>query len=252
MDFITWLASWKGGILAALFITFFVLERLRPVALSIGGWPRVAKNLGLAALNFAASPLIVIPVTAFAASHAPQWRPEIWSGMPGLVFDLLILDCWIYWWHRTNHLVPFLWRWHQVHHLDDTLDTTSAVRFHVGEVILSSLVRAGVIFVLGIPLLTVIIFEILVTAASIFQHSNARIPQKLEKALSWVIVTPSIHWIHHHAVRRDTDSSYSNILSLWDRLFGTSSATIRTPDLQVGLEGQHDLPLPQLLAKPLT
>jgi sterol desaturase/sphingolipid hydroxylase (fatty acid hydroxylase superfamily) len=251
MDLITWIASWKGGILAALFIIFFALERLRPVAASRGGWQRVARNLGLAALNFVASPLIVIPVTAFAAGHAPQWRPETWSGVPALMLDLLILDCWIYWWHRTNHLVPFLWRWHQVHHLDDTLDTTSAVRFHVGEVILSSLVRAAVIFVLGIPLLTVIIFEVLVTSASIFQHSNLRLPPRLETALSWIIVTPSIHWIHHHAVRRDTDSSYSNILSLWDRVFGTSSTTIRTPELPIGLENQRDVPLAQLLTKPL-
>ncbi len=251
MDLVTWLASWKGGIIAALFITFFVLERLRPVSASIGGWPRVAKNLGVASLNFVASPLIVIPVTAFAVSHAPAWRPEIWSGVPGLVLDLLILDCWIYWWHRTNHAIPFLWRWHQVHHLDDTLDTTSAVRFHVGEVILSSLVRAAIILVLGIPLLTVVVFEILVTSASIFQHSNLRLPPRLERALSRIIVTPSIHWIHHHAIRRDTDSSYSNILSVWDRLFGTSSATIRTADLPIGLEGQRDLPLAQLLTKPL-
>jgi sterol desaturase/sphingolipid hydroxylase (fatty acid hydroxylase superfamily) len=252
MDYLTWLASWKGGIIAVLFFSFFLLERLRPVAASTGGWSRVVKNLGLAVLNFVASPLIIIPVTAFAASHAPQWRPEIWSGVPGLMLDLLILDCWIYWWHRTNHLVPFLWRWHQVHHLDDTLDTTSAVRFHVGEVILSSLVRAAVIFALGIPLLTVVIFEILVTSASIFQHSNLRLPPKLEKVLSWIIVTPSIHWIHHHAIRRDTDSSYSNILSFWDRLFGTSSATIRTPELRIGLENQRDVPLAQLLTKPLT
>lgn len=251
MDIVTWLASWKGGILAALFASFFVLERLRPVAASVGGWPRVAKNLCIAALNFVASPLIVIPVTAFAASHAPQWRPEFWSGVPELLLDLVILDCWIYWWHRINHAIPFLWRWHHVHHLDDTLDTTSAIRFHVGEVILSSLVRAAVIFLLGTPLITVVIFEILVTAASIFQHSNVRLPPRLEKVLSWIIVTPSIHWIYHHALRRDTDLNYSNILSVWDRFFGTSSTTVRRPDLPIGLEGQRDLPLAELLAKPL-
>lgn len=251
MDSIAWLNSWKGGILAAVFVSFFVLERIAPVAAEVGGWRRVGRNLGVAAINFVASPLLVIPVTAFASGHAPQWRPEMWSGLQGLVLDLLILDCWIYWWHRINHHIPFLWRWHQVHHLDDTLDSTSAVRFHVGEVILSSLVRAAVIFMLGIPLLTVVVFEILVTTASIFQHSNVRLPKSFEHALSWVIVTPSIHWVHHHTLRSDTNSNYSNILSVWDRFFGTSSRTERTAALPIGLEGQHDLPLPQLLIKPL-
>jgi sterol desaturase/sphingolipid hydroxylase (fatty acid hydroxylase superfamily) len=251
MDAITWLATWKGGFLAAVFVSFFILERAAPVAKSIGGWRRVGRNLGVAALNFVASPLLVIPVTAFAASHAPDLRPDVWSGVPGLIFDLLILDCWIYWWHRINHQVPFLWRWHEVHHLDDTLDSSSAVRFHVGEVILSSLVRAVVIFLLGFPLQSVIIFEVLVTTASIFQHSNLKLPANVERALSLLIVTPSIHWIHHHALRRDTDSNYSNALSVWDRIFGTSSKTLRTADLLIGLDGQHDVPLPKLLVRPL-
>jgi sterol desaturase/sphingolipid hydroxylase (fatty acid hydroxylase superfamily) len=251
MDAITWAASWKGGIIAVVFVSFFMLERVAPVAASIGGWHRVGRNLGVAALNFVASPLIVIPITAFAVNHAPHLRPDSWSGGSGLLVDLLILDCWIYWWHRINHQIPFLWRWHEVHHLDDTLDTSSAVRFHVGEVILSSLVRALVIFLLGISLQSVIIFEILVTSASIFQHSNVRLPTSTERVLSWLIVTPSIHWIHHHALRRDTDSNYSNILSLWDRVFGTVSKTERTANLPIGLEGQHDVPLAELLARPL-
>ena len=109
---------------------------------------------------------------------------------------------WIYWWHRANHELPFLWRFHAVHHYDELLDTSSAVRFHFGEVALSALARAGVIVLLDLPLASVVLFEGLVLMAAIFHHSDARLPPAIERPLSRVIVTPSIHWVHHHARRR--------------------------------------------------
>jgi sterol desaturase/sphingolipid hydroxylase (fatty acid hydroxylase superfamily) len=173
-----------------------------------------------------------------------------WSGWPGLVLDLLLLDCWIYWWHRANHVVPVLWRFHEVHHLDGFLDASSALRFHFGEVLLSALVRVGVILLLGVPLLSVVVFETLLALSAMFHHSNLRLPPRLERALSYVIVTPSIHWVHHHAIRRDTDSNYSALLSLWDRLFVSRSATRRSPDMPIGVEGLSDKGLAQLVARP--
>jgi sterol desaturase/sphingolipid hydroxylase (fatty acid hydroxylase superfamily) len=241
----------KGGVVIATLVLLFVLERMFPVAQWVGGAFRVIKNFALAAFNLLTSPLIIVPITVLAASHAPQWRPEFLSGWTGLGFDLLILDCWIYWWHRTNHVVPFLWRFHEVHHLDEMLDVSSALRFHFGEVILSSLVRALVIFLLAVPLTSVLVFEALVVIAALFHHSNLKLPAPLERALSLVIVTPSIHWVHHHAVQRDTDSSYSTILSVWDRLFVSRSSTIRTADLKMGVEGRRDRTLLQLIARPI-
>lgn len=123
----------------------------------------------------------------------------------------MLLDGWIYWWHRANHEVRFLWRFHQVHHLDSFLDTTSALRFHAGEVLLSALVRGGVIFVVAVPFAHVVAFETLVVLAAIFHHSNVSLPDRLEQVLCLVIVTPSIHWVHHHASRADTDSNYSTV-----------------------------------------
>ena len=152
---------------------------------------------------------------------------------------------------RINHVVPLFWRFHEVHHLDETLDTTTALRFHFGEDILSSLVRATVIFLLGVPLSSVIVFEVLVLMASLFQHSNIKLPHGFERILSWIIVTPSIHWVHHHAVRADTDSNYANILSVWDRLFGSRSTTVRTPDMKIGVERRPERKLLGLLARPL-
>jgi sterol desaturase/sphingolipid hydroxylase (fatty acid hydroxylase superfamily) len=228
----------------------FALERVFPVAQSLGGVGRIARNLVLAGFNFVASPLIVIPITAFAASHVLDWRPAFWTGWLGLGLDLLLLDVWIYWWHRINHIVPFFWRFHEVHHLDETLDTTSALRFHFGEVMLSSLVRALVIFLLAVPLSSVLVFEALVLISALFHHSNLRLPQAVERLLSWIIVTPSIHWVHHHAKRRDTDSNYSTVLSLWDRVFGSSSATSRVLDMKIGVEGQPERNLLHLITRP--
>jgi sterol desaturase/sphingolipid hydroxylase (fatty acid hydroxylase superfamily) len=240
----------KPVIVVAVFLALFVLERLFPMRQWIGGWIRLVRNLSLSAFNFVASPLIVIPVTVFAASHAPDWRPAIWSGMGGLVLDLLILDMWIYWWHRVNHVVPFLWRFHEVHHLDEMLDTTSALRFHFGEVVFSSAVRALLIFVLAVPLSSVLVFEVLVLVAALFHHSNLRLPPAFEKVLSLVIVTPAIHWVHHHAVRADTDSNYSTMLSVWDRLFGSRSATQRHADMKIGVEKRPETPLLGLILRP--
>jgi sterol desaturase/sphingolipid hydroxylase (fatty acid hydroxylase superfamily) len=241
----------KNMIVAAVFVGLFVLERLFPVASWLGGAARLVRNLVLASFNFVASPLIVIPVTAYAASHALGWRPLWWSGWPGLGLDLLLLDVWIYWWHRFNHVVPIFWRFHEVHHLDEMLDTTTALRFHFGEVILSTLVRAAVIFVLAVPLASVVVFEVLVLLAALFQHSNVRLPGGVERVLSFVIVTPSIHWVHHHAIRADTDSNYATVLSVWDRLFGSRSQTQRKPDMQIGVERRAERTLPGLIKRPL-
>jgi sterol desaturase/sphingolipid hydroxylase (fatty acid hydroxylase superfamily) len=240
----------KSGIVLIAFVVLFVLERLFPVVTWIGGVQRLLKNLFLGGLNFLLGPLIVIPVTAYAASHTLDWRPEFWSGWLGLGLDLLLLDFWIYWWHRLNHVLPFLWRFHEVHHLDETLDTTTALRFHFGEVILSSLVRALMIIVFAVPLASVLVFEVLLVVSALFHHSNLRLPKWLEHALSLVIVTPSIHWVHHHAKQVDTDSNYSTVLSVWDRMFSSRSGTRRSDNMKIGVEKRPERNLLGLIQKP--
>jgi sterol desaturase/sphingolipid hydroxylase (fatty acid hydroxylase superfamily) len=147
-------------------------------------------------------------------------------------------------------VIPFLWRFHEVHHLDRFLDTTSALRFHFGEVLLSALARAGVILLLGFPFVSMVVFEVLVLAAAIFHHSNLRLPAGLERALSRVVITPSIHWVHHHARRIDTDSNYGTVFSFWDPLFGTRSAKRRDLAMPIGTEGRGEEDLPALLLHP--
>lgn len=242
----------KGVGLFAWLALFFALERLRPAA---PPWdPRVTRgrlgrNGGLAAVTMALSPLAVLPISAWAAS-LPDWRPDWTVGGWWILADLIVLEFWIYWWHRANHELPFLWRFHEVHHLDGFLDSTSAVRFHFGEVLISACVRAVVILAFGIAFTSVLVFEALVLAAAIFHHSNLQLPPRLERALSRVIITPSIHWVHHHRIRRDTDSNYGTVFSFWDRMFGSASRTVRWPAMPIGVEGEAERPLPRLLLRP--
>jgi sterol desaturase/sphingolipid hydroxylase (fatty acid hydroxylase superfamily) len=247
------LLAWKGVAVGAWFVLLFALERWRPAAmprLAERRWRRLARNAALWAVNTVLSPLVVVPISAYAAAHGLGWRPTWWSGAGGLALDLLLLDFLIYWWHRANHVVPFLWRFHAVHHLDRFLDSTTALRFHAGEVLLSALARAAVIVLLAFPLRSVLIFEALVLMAALFHHSNVRLPPAFERALSWIVVTPSIHWVHHHRRRVDTDANYSTILSLWDRLFASRSPHARTPDMAIGVEAREEEPVLGLLIAP--
>jgi len=199
---------------------------------------------------FLIAAILLLPLTFWASGHALNWRPAWWAGGAGLLLDILLLDFLIYWWHRANHEVPLLWRFHEVHHLDRFLDTTTALRFHFGEVLLSALARAGVILLLGFPFASVVVFETLVLFAAVFHHANLRLPAGLERALSRVVITPSIRWVHHHAVRADTDSNYGTIFSFWDPVFGSRSPTRRRPDMAIGTEGRREEALPALLVHP--
>lgn len=247
------LLAGKGIAVAAWFALLFAAERLRPAASphpGIAPWHRLARNVTLWAVNVALSPLVIVPISVYAATQALSWRPLWWGGPAGLVADILILDFLIYWWHRANHVVPLLWRFHAVHHLDRFLDTTSAVRFHFGEVLLSALARGVVIVLVAVPLSSVFVFETLVLMATLFHHSNVRLPPRLEHALARVVVTPSIHWVHHHRLRADTDANYSTIFSLWDRPFGSRARHARSLDMSIGVEQREEEPLVALLTAP--
>ena len=240
----------KGAAALVIIVTLLAWERWRPFAAAPKGTSRVFKNFALAAMNAGLSRILIVPLTAAAALAAPAWRPGFADGGWFILVDLILLDLWIYWWHRGNHELPFLWRFHEVHHLDRFLDVSSAVRFHFGEVILSALVRAVLIMVMDVPLVSVLIFDSIVLAAAGFHHANIRLPEKVERRLRYVIVTPSHHWVHHHRVREDTDSNYGTVLSLWDRLFGSLSPTPRTPSMDIGTEGREEKPLFGLIVRP--
>jgi sterol desaturase/sphingolipid hydroxylase (fatty acid hydroxylase superfamily) len=250
------LIAYKGALIFGFLIVLLLAGHWLPFAHSVALSPsaprshRIAKNLSLAAINGLASVLIVVPITVFSTQWAPSWRPAWWQGGLGFALDVVVLDAWLYAWHRANHVLPLLWRFHEVHHLDETLDASTALRFHFGEVVAASLLRGALVFLMGVPLPSVLAFEALVAMVSLFHHSNLRLPTGLERLLAWVIVTPSIHWVHHHAERSDTDANYATLFSIWDRLFGSRSTSERTAKMQMGVEGARDQSLLALLARP--
>ena len=196
----------KAVAVALALLLFGSWERLRsmagsPLVLRLGAGlravHRLARNLTLFVVNFLLSPLIVLPITAWAEGFDLGLRPAVSTGPAFLPLDILLLDLWVYWWHRANHEIQLLWRFHQVHHLDETLDVSSAVRFHLGEVLLSALVRAAVVILLDLPLVSVVLFEACVLVSAIFHHSDSRLSPAIERTLARLVVTPSIHWVHH-------------------------------------------------------
>lgn len=244
--------EYKGIAILSVFLALFILERLKPSSLNIVAIPfkRVLKNLFFWPINIGLSFAIILPVS-LAATQFHFWeRPEWMAGVGGLIITLLILDLFIYGWHRAVHEIPFLWKFHEVHHMDEHLDTTSAIRFHFGEIFFATFARALVIIVFSIPFSSIVVFEVLVFVSSLFHHSNIKLPKSVERMISKIIVTPSLHWVHHHAIRKDTDSNYGTVLSIWDRIFKTKSKTERFDDMPIGVEGLKDKAFSKLVVRP--
>ncbi|MEQ1619493.1 MAG: sterol desaturase family protein [Terricaulis sp.] len=245
------MVPFKILVVSAWFALLAAGERLAPAAKRprSSDAPRLTRNLGLWAANTLMNPFITVPIGAAAAAF-PLWaRPDL-APWAAFALDLLLLDLWTYAWHRANHEWPLLWRFHRVHHLDEFLDTTSAVRFHPGEVLLSALARAPPIVAADVSLGSILLFDTLVLLGALFHHSNLRLPALLERALRVVMVTPSHHWVHHHALRADTNSNYGTLLTLWDSLFRSWSPTRRTPEMRIGVEGESDVSPSALAAAP--
>jgi sterol desaturase/sphingolipid hydroxylase (fatty acid hydroxylase superfamily) len=212
---------------ACILILLFAMESWLPAA--TGRHRRLrhaARNLALGLLNAAALAVLAAP---FIAQVAP-WVEESRFGLLNLLnlppviaiaTAMLLFDAWMYLWHRANHEIGFLWRFHRVHHSDPEMDATTAVRFHTGEILISSALRLGVIPLLGITIYQLLVYEMLLLPVILFHHSNVRFSERLDRWLRLIIVTPAIHRIHHSRLRVETDSNYSSVFSFWDRMGGT-------------------------------
>lgn len=251
-DFTQTLIHYKVA-LVLIWLTFvFVLEILSPIMTRLKSRSRFTNNLGLWGVNSAISLLVIIPVAHWATANTIAWRPEISPLWIFIILDFVLLDALIYWWHRANHEINFFWRFHEIHHLDQFLDVTTSVRFHFGEVVLSTVFRVIIIILLDIPFVSVVIFEIFLLMASGFHHANIKIPRSWEIYISRIFVTPSIHGIHHHAISADTNSNYSSVLSCWDRIFKSQNIKSRTPELSIGVENEIDVGFFDLLIRPFS
>jgi sterol desaturase/sphingolipid hydroxylase (fatty acid hydroxylase superfamily) len=152
------------------------------------------------------------------------------------------LDCWTYWWHRANHAMPLLWRFHRMHHSDPAMDVSTATRFHAGEVALSSGLRLGIVLLAGIPLAALVAYEVALLIFTQFHHANIALPAGLDRVLRGAIVSPNMHKVHHSVERAEMDSNYSSILSVWDRLFGTFHGRDDCRSIVFGVPGMRDEP----------
>ncbi len=164
-----------------------------------------------------------------------------WLGVPpalAMVLAVVLLDYTLWYWHWLNHRVGFLWRFHASHHADVDLDASTALRFHPGELVLSLPVRALQVIALGVAARPLVVWETLVLALTLFHHSNARLPVRLERVLGLLVITPRVHGIHHSRRPEELHRNFGTLASLWDRLHRTRVTGVAQDAIVIGLPGQ--------------
>lgn len=228
-------------ILTSLFLVLFIAEERWQLRKRVQQRSkRVLINSIVSVPGFSLMRFLVLPVMYKIAVKNIVSRTGViyYFSFPALVKEaiaFLIMDYTNYLWHLLNHKLPVLWRFHIVHHSDLDLDVTTALRFHFGEMIGSLFYRSAFVFLSGASPLTVLIYEIVFEGATEFHHSNMKLPHKVEKVLNTVIVTPGMHGIHHSVIKTQTDSNYSVIFSIWDRLHKTVRLNIPQSDIITGV-----------------
>jgi sterol desaturase/sphingolipid hydroxylase (fatty acid hydroxylase superfamily) len=199
-------------------------------------------NLAVGVLNILLTTLAFAGVWFWVADWARQHqlgllylvKLPVWAHALGAI---VLLDAWTYLWHRLNHRVPFLWRFHRMHHSDPRMDVTTASRFHLGEIFFSSVLRIPLIPLLGIQFGELLLYEILLLVIVQLHHANVVFPGWLERGLRAFIVTPVMHKVHHSRWQPETDSNYSSLLSVWDRVFRSFRLRDDPHTIQFGLNG---------------
>lgn len=212
---------------AGIFLIMALLEIAMPRkqrVLARGG--RWFTNISLVIVDTLALRLI-IPILAIGMADyaaAQGWGLLALVDLPiwaEVIIAFLLLDMLIYAQHIAFHKIPVLWRFHKVHHADRDLDVTSGVRFHPVEAVISMAYKLLCIALIGPAAFAVFLFEVVLNAASMFNHANVRLPLGMDRALRLFIVTPDMHRVHHSVIERETNSNYSFFLTLWDRMFRT-------------------------------
>jgi sterol desaturase/sphingolipid hydroxylase (fatty acid hydroxylase superfamily) len=225
-------AMFVGAMLLAV-----VVQRVAPHARLRGSW-RV--NGGLWLVNAA----IVGAVCGACACTAARWGAQRglglvrwagigpWASIPG---SIAALDLVSYGWHRANHRIPILWRFHQVHHSDPTFTVSTGIRFHPGELLLSLPLRLAAVVLVGASVETVLVFEALFTVANLLEHGDIALPRRVDGVLARGLVTPAVHRRHHTRTGPARDTNFGTIFSVWDRLLGTWTPTDAATRVDTGL-----------------
>ncbi len=215
------LASFFG--IFALMTVWEVVAPRRPLTETrMSRWPT---NLSIVVINTITARLLFSITAVGAAVLAAQNQWGVlnlldWPNWMRVVAALVVMDFVLYLQHVVFHAVPALWRLHMMHHADLDVDVTTGARFHPVEIVLSMLIKLVAIAVTGAPPVAVLIFEVVLNATSMFNHSNVRMPETFDRLLRWIVVTPDMHRIHHSVVREETNSNFGFSLPWWDRLLG--------------------------------
>jgi sterol desaturase/sphingolipid hydroxylase (fatty acid hydroxylase superfamily) len=251
---------WLGAAAAVgALVALAVLERRRPLRRRTEPqWRRDIRNLAVAAASAAALRIAEKPVVEPIARAVERRR---WGLLPRLdlppalerALAVALMDYTLYLWHVLTHRVPFLWRFHLVHHVDLDLSATTALRFHFAEMLLSVPWRAAQVALIGVSPRALSVWQSCLFVSILFHHSNLRLPLAVERRLVRFIVTPRMHGIHHSTVREETDSNWSSGLTLWDRLHGTLRLDVPQRRIVIGVPAYRrpaEVTLPTLLAMP--
>jgi len=236
------LENWQPVLAIVGFCVFWLWESSVPFHEMAKRLRHAARNLTLAGVNGVASVLLLSVLTAAVAEFAAL------SGLGLLHFlqvpswaavgvSLLGLDLWTYLWHCANHRVAVLWRFHRMHHSDENMDVTTATRFHLGEILISTFARLFPVVLLGTPAVGILAYDIVLLCSTQFHHANIGLPEDVDRRLRYAIVTPNMHRVHHSTQRIETDSNYSSGLSAWDRLFRTYRENPDYRTIRFGIAG---------------
>lgn len=220
---------------------FWTLEGLLPiVSFRYTKWKHAGPNLFFtlttAVVNFAFAYLIV---KGSDVTVAGGWGILNWIQLPlwmELLLGLMVLDLiGAYFIHWTEHKVHWMWKFHVIHHSDEHVDSTTALRHHPGESVFRAIFTLIAVLVAGAPMWLVMLYQSLSAFLSQFNHSNVKLPEWANATIGKIIITPDMHRVHHHAELPYTDVNYGNIFAFWDRLFGTY-AELDRDKIEYGLD----------------
>lgn len=215
------------SLFAGVFLFIALWELLAPKRpLHYSKWRRWSTNWGFVVFNTLLVRLLFPIAAVGVAAYAQENSIGLFNVMPiyapiAAFSTIILLDLIIYWQHRIFHLVPLLWRLHQVHHADVDYDVSLGSRFHPLEIVVSMLIKFAAILLLGVPVVAVVIFEVLLNALAMFNHGNIRLPASVDVWIRKVIVTPDMHRVHHSVINKELNSNFGFQLSVWDRWFGS-------------------------------
>jgi len=206
---------------------------------------RIIRNLIVSIPSHAALRWAMLPLPLAAAAWAQDRHIGLlnWLSPPGWLRGIaafLLMDYAYWWWHWANHMLPFFWRFHNVHHTDLDMDVSTASRFHFGEMVFSAGFLSLTVVLFGIGPIMLLIFFVTFESATLFHHSNWRLPIRLERMLNRVMVTPRMHGIHHSIVQRETNSNWGTIFCWWDKLHGTLRRDIPQDEITIGVPAYRE------------